>query len=177
MNDLEINVASVLYKAKNKDTYVYQPKVTVKDAGKTLGKADVEVSYEGTSQKEADNAFANAQATVKGTGNNYTGELTLDLTGFIHMTKPVTLTARNIKVTLSGSLTYTGSQITPKAKVVYTTADGAQVELTEGTDYLVSYGENTTVGKNKGTVLINGMGDYSGTVKARFTITRQPIGK
>ncbi|MEI3192218.1 MAG: hypothetical protein V8S36_08335 [Lachnospiraceae bacterium] len=176
VNDLEINVASVLYKAKNKDTYVYQPKVTVKDAGKTLGKADVEVSYEGTSQKEADNAFANAQATVKGTGN-YTGELTLDLTGFIHMTKPVTLTARNIKVTLSGSLTYTGSQITPKAKVVYTTADGAQVELTEGTDYLVSYGENTTVGKNKGTVLINGMGDYSGTVKARFTITRQPIGK
>ena len=176
VNDLEINVASVLYKAKNKDTYVYQPKVTVKDAGKTLGKADVEVSYEGTSQKEADNAFANAQATVKGTGN-YTGELTLDLTGFIHMTKPVTLTARNIKVTLSGSLTYTGSQVTPKAKVVYTTADGAQVELTEGTDYLVSYGENTTVGKNKGTVLINGMGDYSGTVKARFTITRQPIGK
>ena len=176
VNDLEVSVASVLYKAKNKDTYVYQPKVTVKDAGKTLGKADVEVVYEGTSQKEADNAFANAQATVKGTGN-YTGELTLDLTGFIHMTKPVTLTARNIKVTLSGSLTYTGSQVTPKAKVVYTTADGTQVELTEGTDYLVSYGENTTVGKNKGTVLINGMGDYSGTVKACFTITRQPIGK
>ena len=176
VNDLEVSVASVLYKAKNKDTYVYQPKVTVKDAGKTLGKADVEVVYEGTSQKEADNAFANAQATVKGTGN-YTGELTLDLTGFIHMTKPVTLTAKNIKVTLSGSLNYTGKQVTPKAKVVYTTADGTQVELTEGTDYIVSYGTNTTAGKNKGTVLINGMGDYSGTVKARFTITRQPIGK
>ncbi len=176
VNDLEVSVASVLYKAKNKDTYVYQPKVTVKDAGKVLGKADVEVTYEGTSQKEADNAFANAQATVKGTGN-YTGELTLDLTGFIHMTKPVTLTAKNIKVTLSGSLTYTGSQVTPKAKVVYTTADGTQVELTEGTDYIVSYGTNTTAGKNKGTVLINGMGDYSGTVKMNFTIASQQIGK
>ena len=59
---------------------------------------------------------------------------------------------------------YTGSAIEPEVTVM----DG-ETTLTLGTDYEVSYSNNTNVGT--ATVTITGKGNYSGTVKKTFTIT------
>lgn len=60
------------------------------------------------------------------------------------------------------SIEYTGSAHTPKV-----TIDG----LTEGTDYTVSYSNNTEVGQ--ATVTITGIGSYEGTITKTFTITEK----
>lgn len=62
-----------------------------------------------------------------------------------------------------GTQTYTGNQLTPKVDVYY----GGK-ELTEGKEYVVSYGKNTYPGTKGGQVTIKGIGNY---------ITRTPIVK
>ncbi|MBE6321602.1 MAG: hypothetical protein E7073_01075 [Bacteroidales bacterium] len=57
--------------------------------------------------------------------------------------------------------TYTGSAIKPEI-----TCDG--ITLVKGTDYEVSYSDNTNVGTAKAT--ITGIGNYSGTVEKTFVI-------
>ena len=59
--------------------------------------------------------------------------------------------------------TYTGSPVTPSVTV----KDGAST-LTFGTDYTVSYSNNTNAGT--GIVTITGRGRYTGTKEAEFTI-------
>jgi hypothetical protein len=74
--------------------------------------------------------------------------------------------------------TYTGEAIEPDVTVTY---DGTT--LTEGTDYTVSYADNTDVGT--ATVTVTGTGDYTGTATAtfeivaegeRYTITKNYVG-
>ena len=72
-------------------------------------------------------------------------------------------------VTLSStSFTYTGSAIEPSVTV---TLSGST--LTKGTDYTVSYSDNTSAGT--ATVTITGMNDYYGTVSKTFTISAQSL--
>ena len=59
--------------------------------------------------------------------------------------------------------TYTGSPIKPTVKVRY---DG--IDLVSGTDYTLSYANNTEIGK--ATITIKGKGNYSGSLKTTFTI-------
>ena len=61
--------------------------------------------------------------------------------------------------------TYTGSAIKPEPVV----KDGGTT-LIKGTDYTLSYGENTNVGTNAGTVTINFTGNYSGSTTVNFNI-------
>ncbi|MCM1111939.1 MAG: InlB B-repeat-containing protein [Muribaculum sp.] len=42
-------------------------------------------------------------------------------------------------------------------------------------DYRLTYGGNDTVGKNKGSVTVNGTGGYGGSVTQKFTIYRNPV--
>ncbi|MCD8147073.1 MAG: 5'-nucleotidase C-terminal domain-containing protein [Clostridiales bacterium] len=68
-------------------------------------------------------------------------------------------------VTLSETTyTYDGTAKTPAVTV--TDADGNT--LTEGTDYTVAYSDNTAVGA--ATVTVTGIGNYTGTATATFTI-------
>lgn len=62
--------------------------------------------------------------------------------------------------------TYTGSAITPTPKVT----DGG-TPLVKDTDYTVSYDKNIYVGTNTAKLTITGMGNYTGTKNANFTIT------
>lgn len=86
--------------------------------------------------------------------------------------KPITVNADNI--TLSGdSFTYTGNAITPNVTV---TVDSKT--LTEGTDYTLTYGENTNAGTNAGSVTVNAVtgGNYSfSPVTKNFTITAKSL--
>lgn len=73
------------------------------------------------------------------------------------------------KVTVAGA-TYNGRARTPAPKVVL---DG--ITLRQGTDYTVSYKNNVKAGK--ATATVTGIGSYSGTAFATFTIAKaaQPL--
>lgn len=70
-------------------------------------------------------------------------------------------------VTISDQ-TYTGKDIKPKPTVEYGDAD-----LEEGTDYVLSYKNNTNAGT--ATVVIEGKGTYTGTLEKTFTIKQAPL--
>ena len=71
----------------------------------------------------------------------------------------------NTTVTLeNSSFDYTGSALTPKPVVTYKASEDAQaVTLTEGTDYELSYRNNTNPGT--ATVVVTGKGKYQGAVE------------
>ena len=64
--------------------------------------------------------------------------------------------------------TYTGSAIVPSPTIT----DGA-TKLTEGTDYTVSYLNNINAGT--ATAILTGVGDYTGTKKVYYTISKANI--
>ena len=80
------------------------------------------------------------------------------------------------------SITDNGMTVTPPSDVVYngesqqqkpTVKDGNK-ELTEGTDYTLSYSEDTTnVGEV--TVTVTGKGNYTGTTQVTYKITPKPV--
>ena len=87
------------------------------------------------------------------------------------VSKTFEITEASIEVaTVTGveNKTYTGEAIkqTPTVKIGETT-------LESGTDYTLSYSNNTTVGT--ATVKINGMGNYKGTISKTFKITVKSI--
>ena len=100
--------------------------------------------------------------TITGKGN-YTGTAS----------KTFSITAQSISgATINGigaSYTYTGSAITPSVSSVVL---GGKT-LVNGTDYTVSYKNNTGVGT--ATVTITGKGIYSGTASKTFSITAKSL--
>ena len=76
----------------------------------------------------------------------------------------------NVTATLAQSTyTYNGTAREPGVTVVDSSVSPA-VTLTEGTDYTVTYSNNTNAGT--ATVTIEGAGNYSGTVVLNFTIQK-----
>lgn len=93
------------------------------------------------------------------------------LTGSV--TKTYTITPASISRfdgwSASNSVIYTGAQIQPSLSNFINNSG-----LREGADFYVqSYGVNKNTGT--GTVVIAGIGDYSGTATLNFTITKKPI--
>ena len=128
------------------------PSVTVKDGSKTLTNGtDYTVTYSNNTN------VGTATVTITGKGN-YTGTAS----------KTFTINAKSISsttVTLgTTSYTYDGTAKKPSVTV----KDGSKT-LTSGTDYTVSYSNNTNAGT--ATVTITGKGNYTGTVSKNFTIT------
>lgn len=133
-----------------------KPTPTVALNGKTLTlNSEYNVAYSSNTNA------GTATVTVNGIGN-YTGS------------KSVTfkITAKSIAgATVSGiadSYNYTGSAIKPTPTV---TLSGKT--LTSGTDYTVSYSNNTNAGT--ATVAIVGKGNYTGTVTKNFTIKKAAV--
>lgn len=142
--------------ALSKTSYTYdgkpkEPAVTVTLNQKNLTeKTDYTVSY--SNQIKA----GTATVTITGTGN-YMGTAT----------KNYTITACNIgkaRVGLSkSSYTYDGKEKKPAVTVILD-----KKKLTEKIDYTVKHSDNTKAGT--ATVTVTGKGNYTGTVKASFTI-------
>ena len=127
------------------------PTVTVKDGSTTLTSGtDYTVAYSNNTNA------GTGTVTVTGKGN-YTG------------TKTATFTinaksASNFTISEIAAVTYNGSALTPSVTV----KDGSTT-LTSGTNYTVTYSDNTNVGT--ATVTVTGKGNYTGTKTATFTIT------
>ena len=135
-----------------------KPAVTVTDVnGKTVDSSKYTVSYSNNTKA------GTATVTVKGK-NPYTGTVKTTFK----------ITAKSIKsAKLSGvnsSYTYTGKTQTP----TITVKDGKKT-LKKGTDYTVSYKNNTKVGT--ATITVTGKGNYSGTTTKTFKITAKSIAK
>jgi len=132
------------------------PAVTVKDGDKTLTLGtDYTVSYSGN----INTGTNTAKVTVTGAGNyaGSTGSATFTI-------NPKTVT---FDIDSIAAQTYTGNPITPAVTV----KDGDKT-LALGTDYTVSYSNNTNVG-TYATVNVTGIGNYAGNSgNKNFTINK-----
>lgn len=82
-----------------------------------------------------------------------------------------------------GPFTYNGQEHTPTPQIDVWVNDypvpgnphalGADVRLTEGTDYTVAYSDNVNAGQ--AVVTFTGKGNYTGTITRKFTIDPKPI--
>ena len=78
-------------------------------------------------------------------------------------------TVGKAEITLSpASFTYSGTECKPEAKVVF---EGKV--LTQGTDYIVTYSNNTAAGQ--AAVTVTGMGIYGGKAVKNFTIAKAAL--
>ena len=68
---------------------------------------------------------------------------------------------------IAASYTFVNKPIEPQTVEV---VDGSVI-LKEDTDYTITYGANTEVGEDKGSVIIKGTGNYTGSVTKEFEIT------
>ena len=75
---------------------------------------------------------------------------------------PASINPDKIVISSEGT-TYTGSQLTPQV-----TIEG----LTRGTDFDVSYGENIKAGKEAGSLIVTGKGNYTGEYSKIFEIKK-----
>ena len=141
--------ANLEYTESEYDGKEKTPKVEIE--GLTEGK-DYKVSYE-------DNVDpGQAKVVISGIGPYYEGKIekTFTITG----TAPEKEDISKLTVNVEGDIyIYTGKEITPKVEI-----EG----LTEGVDYTVSYKNNIEVGQ--GSIVVKGIGKYSGTVEKTFTI-------
>ena len=140
-------------------------KMTLNGSTKTLTKGtDYTVTY-------SNNTNAGT-ATVKITGKgNFTGTIT----------KTFTIKQRSINSSSTGkatatlgytSTTYSGSARKPSVTVKMTLNSSTKT-LTKGTDYTVTYSNNTSIGK--ATVKITGKGNFTGTITKTFTIKPKQV--
>ncbi len=132
-----------------------KPNVTVKDGSTALTK---DMHY-----------------TVSYSNNTNVGTATVTITGKGNYTGTKTATFKIVAKSISGATvstvinqTYTGSAQKPAVTV----KDGSKT-LTNGTDYTVSYSNNTNVGT--ATVTITGKGNYTGTRTTTFKIVAKSI--
>jgi len=133
------------------------PAVTVKDGQTTLVKdIDYTVSYSNNID------VGTATVTITGKGN-YTGTKTANFTINPLIKNVSTLTIGDIV-----AVTYNGLAQTPTVTVT----DG-NTALTSGTDYTLSYSNNTNAGT--ATVTITGSGNYTGSRDVNFTINKAAL--
>ena len=134
-----------------------EPTVVVTDGETTLTLGtDYTVSY--SSNTNAGVAYAIVR--FKG---NYSGTVSKTFT-----INPKTLGLEDITISEIAAQTYTGAAIEPTFTVKY-----GVTTLTLGTDYTVSYSDNTNVGKAKATVSLKG--NYLGSATTKFTITTKTL--
>lgn len=70
---------------------------------------------------------------------------------------------------VSGTYAYTGKAIKPAVKLSY-----KGTSLVQGTDYQITYSDNTAIGT--ATITVKGLGNYTGTGKKTFKIAKRSMG-
>ncbi len=130
------------------------PSITVKDYGNELVRGtDYTIEYKNNT------APGTATATITGIGN-YTGSR--------DVTFKIVAGVSDVSIEPIADQTYCGSSLTPSV-----TVKSGTKELVKGTDYTVSYSDNTNVGT--ATVTVTLRGSYSGTKYAEFNILPRAI--
>lgn len=149
LSKTKITVGSSTYTGGN-----VRPSVTVRYGNTTLSNGkDYTVSY-----SKASKVGKTVTIKINGKGK-YTGSVT----------RKVKITKKPVsQLTIKGVPSvrkYTGKSIRPNIKVYR-----GRTKLKKGRDYTVSYGKNKK--KGKGTIIIKGKGNYSGTIRKYFKIRK-----
>ena len=145
------------------DSFTYdgtekKPSVTVKTGNRQLtANSDYTVSFVNNTNA------GSATVTVTGKGN-YSGSVTKNFT-----ISAASLEKAELALSAS-SFTYDGTEKKPDVTVTVN-----KKQLKKGTDYTVSYDNNTNIGT--ASVTITGKGNYSGTVTKSFQITARDLSK
>lgn len=103
-------------------------------------------------------------------GHNFKG--TTDVTFKIN---PIQITASSISMEEIPTQDYSGKGVEPDITIYYTDPLGAKNALHKGTDYDLTYANNTKAGTAR--VTVTGKGNYKGTTAKPFTITPCDIGE
>ena len=127
--------------------------------GSTVASSNYTVSY-GTNVNVGTNA-GSVTVTANSSSTNFTGSKTVNF----NITSSTTALADSGVTLQYSSTAYTGAALTPTV-----TVKSGSTTLTNGTDYTVSYSNNTNAGT--ATVTVMGKGNYTGTVTKNFTITK-----
>ncbi len=149
------------------DSYVYngtahKPTPTVSYKNQNLSSSEVAYTYD----KNTD--AGTATVTVEGKGN-FTGSVTKQFT-----ISAMPILEDNIVVTnFDATRKYEGKAIEQSSVNVSLNQGSVAKPLRKGTDYEISYENNLNVGT--ATMKINGIGNYSGTVRRTFEITKRNI--
>lgn len=149
-------------------TYNGQPqtiavKVTAPASGAT-------VRYWNESTNAYDQTEPPAYTDVQDSGTTIKFQITAP--GYKTVTDEATLTIKPRDINLcqvegiAASYTFVNKPIEPQTVEV---VDGSVI-LKEDTDYTITYGANTEVGEDKGSVIIKGTGNYTGEVTVYFNI-------
>lgn len=119
-------------------------------------------------QPSNNTAAGTATATITGKTNHYTGSISKS---FEIRRKSIAAADIICKV---ADATYTGAQIQPKTSDIKVTGNGNNLQ--QWSDYkIVSYGENINAGKDAGSIVIEGVNNYTGQKTVYFTISPQSI--
>ena len=110
------------------------------------------------------NPITNTTKTTNTNKTTNTATNTNKTTNTTNTTKTSTKSIASASVTIADQA-YTGKALTPAPTVKL---DGKT--LKQGTDYTVSYSNNTKVGEKTAKVTVNGKGSYTGTKSATFSI-------
>lgn len=139
---------------------------TVGQTTKTLTGADYDISYQlyGTTTNVENPTDADTYNVVVTGKGNYSGTATKSFA-----INPASIEDYTVSVDATQTYTYTGSAIRPSVTV--NTPTGG---LFDATNYTVSYENNVNAANenatNKPTVIVTGIGNYTGTTTASYTI-------
>lgn len=140
-------------------------KVYTLDAGgnqTVLDKSEYKVEYSNNTKA--------GTASVKVTPNNYSADRCANDNPLTFRILGADITGSQFRVRFTDGVTrrqYTGSSISPAVRVTML-GSRATVTLTQGTDFTVSYKNNTNAGK--ATATVTGIGSYTGTVNLDYAI-------
>lgn len=196
---ISVKAAPVAYQENRQDSFLYKPAVKVFDgkSALTAGK-DFAIEYKKNTQADYKAYLvAYEEAVRNGTAGSENKTLqklmpravitqgsagTYSMAGKLVVPLPIyqnKFTKSNLTVVVNDGkdVFYTGQQVKPKVAVSYQPGEGKPaVLLTEGTDYTISYGGNTSSGRNKGTLTISGIAPkYGGDYTVRFEIVKKKI--
>jgi len=89
---------------------------------------------------------------------------------------PLVIDRDNTSVTLSKTVyTYDSNEKKPATEVVWTNENGEELTLVKDVDYTAAYNNNINAGT--ASVVINGIGDYTGEIEETFKINKYSISK
>jgi len=145
-------------------TYTYnglakRPTITATYEGKTL-----KLGTDFTAVFSNNINAGTGKVTLTGTGTWWSGTKTLTFT--IH---PAQLSSTAVTIPKT-SYTYTATAIKPAPTVKFTDGNSTVQTLKSGTDYTVSYSKNTNPTNGGAQTIVQGKGNFTGTVTKTFSI-------
>jgi hypothetical protein len=128
----------------------------------TFGDTVLKKDTDYTLSYQNNTALGRAEIIMSGMGN-LKGVKTLYFNIVDHVAAPIDINAANVSSV--NAQAYTGKAIEPEVELTY-----GDVPLINGTDYTLSYQNNTEIGRAE--IIVNGMGNYIGVKTIYFDIVK-----